>query len=136
MPKAKEFTVTIEDKPGALGKCFLALAERGVNILAFQTYVEDRESLARLLVDNQAAAMAVLNGMGMIFEETEVAVISLAHRPGELGRATSRLGEKEINIDYCYCGLEAGSTRAIVVFGVDNLTKAASLLDELATQVA
>ena len=60
MPKAKEFTVTIEDKPGALAKCFLALAERGVNILAFQTYVEDRESLARLLVDNQAAAMAVL----------------------------------------------------------------------------
>ena len=29
MPKVKEFTVTIEDKPGALGKCFLALAERG-----------------------------------------------------------------------------------------------------------
>ena len=42
MPKAKEFTVTIADKPGALGKCFLALAERGVNILAFQSYVEAR----------------------------------------------------------------------------------------------
>ena len=40
MPKMKEYTVTIEDKPGALGKCFLALAERGVNILAFQSYVE------------------------------------------------------------------------------------------------
>jgi len=39
MPKAKEFTVTIPDKPGALGKCFLALAERGVNILAFQSHV-------------------------------------------------------------------------------------------------
>jgi len=25
MAKAKEFTITIEDKPGALGKCFLAL---------------------------------------------------------------------------------------------------------------
>ena len=47
MPKVKEFTVTIEDKPGALGKCFLALAERGVNILAFQSYVEEGESLAR-----------------------------------------------------------------------------------------
>jgi len=41
MPKVKEFTVTIEDKPGALGKCFLALAERGVNVLAFQSYVEE-----------------------------------------------------------------------------------------------
>src|SRR5258706_16202351 len=89
MPKAKEFTVTIEDKPGALGKCFLALAERGVNILAFQSYVEERESLVRLLVDNPASAKAVLGSLRMIFEETDVAIVRLAHRPGELGRAAS-----------------------------------------------
>jgi hypothetical protein len=134
MPKAKEFTVTIEDKPGALGRCFLALAERGVNILAVQSYVEEGESLARLLVDKQAEAMAVLGGLRMIFEETEVAVIRLAHRPGELGRAASRLGEHKINIDYSYCGLEPGSTRVLVVFGVDNTTKAAKLLDDLAAE--
>src|SRR5467141_59422 len=132
MPKAKEFTVTIEDKPGALGKCFLAMAERGVNILAFQSYVEEGESLARFLADDTASAKAVLGSLHMIFEETDVAVIRLAHRPGELGRAASRLGEERINIDYSYCGLEPGSTRALVVFGVDTLTKAATLLDELA----
>jgi hypothetical protein len=132
MAKAKEFTVTIEDKPGALGKCFFALAERGVNILAFQSYVEERESLVRFLADDPAGAKAVLGSLHMIFEETDVAVIRLAHRPGELGRAASRLGEEQINIDYSYCGLEPGSTRALVVFGVDTLTKAATLLDELA----
>jgi hypothetical protein len=136
MAKAKEFTVTIEDKPGALGKCFLALAERGVNILAFQSYVEGRESLVRLLVDNPASAKAVLGGLRMIFEETDVAIVRLAHRPGELGRAALRLGEKQINIDYSYCGLEPGSTRALVVFGVDNLTEATTLLDELAAEDA
>ena len=136
MAKAKEFTVTIEDKPGALGKCFLALAERGVNILAFQSYVEERESLVRFLADNMASAKEVLGSLHMIFEETDVAVVRLAHRPGQLGRAASRLGEGQINIDYSYCGLEPGSTRALVVFGVDNLTKAATLLDELATEDA
>jgi hypothetical protein len=136
MPKAKEFTVTIEDKPGALGKCFLALAERGVNILAFQSYVEEGESLARLVVDDPASAKAVLGGLRMIFEETEVAVTRLAHRPGELGRAAARLGEKEINIDYSYCGLEPGSERALVVFGVDNLTSAVKVLDKLASENA
>jgi hypothetical protein len=132
MPTQKEFTVTIEDKPGALGKCFLALAERGVNILAFQSFVEEGESLARLLVDDPAAAMAVMGGLRMIFEETEVAVVRLDHRPGQLGRAASLLGENRINIDYSYCGLEPGSTRALVVFGVDNLTKAAAVLDGMA----
>jgi hypothetical protein len=131
MAKAKEFTLTIEDKPGALGECFLALAQRGINILAFESYVEERESLARFVADDPAAANQVLGGLRMIFEETDVAVARVAHRPGELGCAAARLGENGINIDYSYCGLEPGSTLALLVFGVDNLTKAATVLDEL-----
>jgi hypothetical protein len=131
VPKAKEFTVTIEDRPGALGECFLALAERGVNVLAFQSYVEEGESLARMVVDEPATAKAVLGGLRMIFEETEAVVVRLAHRPGELGRAAARLGEAQINIDYSYCGLEPGSTLALVVFGVDNLNAAEKVLDAL-----
>jgi hypothetical protein len=134
MAKAREFTVTIEDKPGALGKCFVGLAERGVNILAFQSFVEERESLVRFLTDNPAAAKAMLGSLRMIFEETEVAVIRVAHRPGELGRAAMRLGERQINIDYSYCGQEPGSAQALLVFGVDNLSKASAALDELAAE--
>ncbi|HWX91329.1 MAG TPA: hypothetical protein VNY29_01755 [Terriglobales bacterium] len=134
MPKAKEFTVTIADKPGALGKCFLALAERGVNVLAFQSYVEEGESLARFVADETGSAKAVLGSLHMIFEETEVAVVRLAHRPGQLGRAAARLGENKINIDYSYCGLDPGSTLGLLVFGVDNLTKAVAVLDELAAE--
>ncbi len=136
MAKAKEFTVTIADKPGALGKCFLALAERGVNILAFQSYVEEGESLTRFVADDTASAKAVLGGLRMIFEETDVAVVRLAHRPGELGRAAARLGEKQINIDYSYCGMDPGSTLVLLVFGVDSLTRAATVLDDLAAEVA
>jgi hypothetical protein len=135
MPKMKEFTVTIEDKPGALGKCFLALGSRGVNILAFQSFVEEGESLARLVVDDPAGALAVLGGLRMIFEQTEAAVAMLPNKPGELGRAASVLGENKINIDYSYFGQEPGSARVMLVFGVDNTTKAASLLDGMAGEV-
>src|SRR5271154_6799467 len=99
MPKMREFTVTIRDVPGALGECFLALAARGVNILAFQSYVEEGESMARLIVDDPAGAKAVLGQLRMIFEQTEAAVVRLPHRPGSLGRAAARLGEQKINID-------------------------------------
>ena len=134
MAKAKEFTVAIADKPGALGKCFLALAERGINILAFQSYVEERESLVRFVADDVASAKAVLATNGMIFEETDVAVVRLAHRAGALGRAAARLGEAQINIEYSYCGFEPGSSLALLVFGVDSLTKATTLLDGLAAE--
>ena len=136
MAKAKEFTVTIEDKPGALGKCFLALAERGVNVLAFESYVEEGESLARFLVDDPAAATMVLGNLGMIFEETEAAVVRLPHRPGELGRAAALLGKNQINIDYSYCGVEPGSNLVVIVFGVDRVSGAAKLLDDLAAEAA
>ena len=132
MAKAKEFTVTIEDKPGVLGKCCMALAEQGVNILAFQSYVEEGESLARFVVDDPVKANAALGGLRMIFEEGDVAVVRLPHSPGQLGRAAALLGENKINIDYSYCGAEPGSSQLLLVFGVDNLTRAAALLDELA----
>jgi hypothetical protein len=135
MPKAKEFTVTIEDRPGALGECFLALAARGVNILAFQSYVEEGESLARMLVDDPAAAKSVLGSRHMIFEETDAAVVRLPHRPGMLGRAAAKLGEKKINIDYSYSGLDPDSPLALIVFGVDDPSQAATLLDELSADL-
>ena len=134
MARAKEFNVTIEDKPGALGKCFAALAERGVNILAFESYVEDRESLVRFVPDKPDVASSVLGGLRMIFEQTDVATVGLPHRPGELGLAATRLGENRVNIDYSYCGIEPGSNRVMLVFGVDSLTVASKVLDELAAQ--
>ena len=51
-----------------------------------------------------------------------------------MGRAATRLGEKRINIEYSYCGLEPGSTLALVVFGVDKLTTAATPVDELTVE--
>jgi hypothetical protein len=134
MAKVNEFRVTIEDKPGALGECFAALAHRQVNILAFQSYVEERESLVRFIADDSAAAKAVLGNLRMNFEQTEVAIVKVAHRSGELGRATTRLGENGINIDYSYCGQEPGSALVLLAFGVDNVTKAAALLDKLAIE--
>jgi hypothetical protein len=132
MPRMKEFTVVIEDKPGALGKCFIALAERGVNVLGFQSFVEEGESLARFVADDGATAKKLLGEIPMIFEETEVVVVRVAHGPGKLGRAASLLGEGKINIDYSYLGMEPGSTEVWLVFGVDNLTGAANVLEQMA----
>ncbi len=134
MARAKEFTVSVIDKPGELAKCFLNLAAEGVNILAFQSYVEDRESLVRFLADNVPVAQKILGANRMIFEVTEVAMVKLANRQGALGRAAECLGEGRINIDYSYCGLEPGSDSVLLVFGVDNVSKAAALLDELAAK--
>jgi hypothetical protein len=132
MAKAKEFTVTILDKPGALGSFCLALGEHGVNILAFQSYVEEGESLARFVVDNPGGALEVLRDLRANFEQDDVAVVTLENRPGTLGRAALRLGEDKINVNYSYCGSDPASNLLMLVFGVDQVTNAALLLDEFA----
>ena len=136
MAKAKEFTVTIADKPGALGTFCSALGNHGVNILAFQSYVEEGESLARFVVDNPAGTLDVLRELRANFEQDDVAVAYLENRPGTLGRAAKCLGEHTININYSYYGSDPATGMQMLVFGVDQVTKAGRLLDELAAEGA
>ena len=132
MPTAKEFTVHIEDRPGTLGKLSRTLADRGVNILAFQTF----ETLFRFIADNPTIAKTALETERISYTEAEVAQVKLPHRPGELARAASRLGENNININYTYCGLEPGTNAPLVVFGVAEVARAVTLLDQIATAAA
>jgi hypothetical protein len=130
MPIAKELTIRIEDKPGTLAQCCRPLAERDVNILAFQAYEREGQSLIRMVVDVPATAKKLLDADRIYYTETEVAQVALPHRSGELLRAASRLGEAHININYAYCGTEPGSNMSLVVFGVTDVAKAVSLLEE------
>src|SRR5436309_16091562 len=131
MPTAKEFTIQIEDQPGTLGKVCRALADRGVNIIAFQTFPAEGKSFVRLIADNPTTAKTVLGTQRTTFTETEVAQVKLSHRPGELAKAASRLGENRININYADTGVELGTNAALVFFGVAEVGRAATLLEQV-----
>src|ERR1700740_245885 len=105
MPLTKEFTIQMEDRPGTLGKLSHALGDRGVNILAFQAFQHQGKSTIRWVVDNPTNAKTVFDNQRANYTETQVAQTRLPHRPGELARAASRLGENNINIDYAYVGV-------------------------------
>ena len=128
----RQFSIFLANKAGRLLELIRILQSRHVHVVALTILDTTDSAIVRMVVDDPAAAMAVLSGLRMIFEETEAALVRLPHRPGELGRAASLLGENRINIHYSYCGLEPGSTKALVVFGVDNLTRAANMLDAMA----
>ena len=136
MPMTKEFNVFLEDRPGTLGKVCRALADRGVNILAFQSLPSEGKSLFRFVPDNPTTAKTVLNTERLTYTEAEVAQVKLPHRPGELGRVASRLGEANININYAYGGLEPGTNAPVVFFGVAEVGKAVPLLEQAAAAAA
>ena len=136
MPTSKEFAIRMEDRPGTLGKVCRALADRAVNILAFQSFPTGKESLVRFVVDNPTTAKSVLDAQRLSYTEAEVAQVKLPHRPGELARAASRLGDANININYAYGGVEPGTNVPLVFFGVVEVGRAVAILDQVAAAAA
>jgi hypothetical protein len=132
MPRTKEFTIRMEDKPGTLASFSRALAEAGVNIVAFQSFPVEGRSIVRLVVDNPSTAKSALDAQRASFTETEVAQVALPNRPGELARAAARLGEANININYAYAGVDPARNTPLLIFGVADVARAASILDEAA----
>jgi hypothetical protein len=136
MPTVKELNIQLENRPGTLAKLCNALANRKVNIIAFQASTEERRSQVHLVVDNLATAKTVLSGEGVTYTEADVAQIALPNGPGVLARVAGRLGEANININYAYGGIEPGTNTPLLFFGVAEVGRAAQLLDQAATATA
>jgi len=133
MPTTREFTIRLEDRPGTLGKLCQTLAAENVNILAYQQFPQEKgRGSVHLIADNPDKAKAILDRERHDYKETEVAQIKLAHRPGELGRAASRLGDAGININYGYCGSEPNTNATFLIFGVAEVGKAVKILEQAA----
>ncbi|HMG32851.1 MAG TPA: ACT domain-containing protein [Blastocatellia bacterium] len=135
MPRIKELNFQLDDRPGVFGKVCQSLADRGVNILAFQANALEGKSLVRLVVDNPAAAKTTIGGLGMKCNEADVAQVSLPNRPGELARAASQLGNADINIEHGYTGVDP-TGKATFFFGVKDVDRAVEILDRAAASTA
>ena len=132
MPTVKEFNLSMEDRPGTLGKICRALADRNVNIVAAQSFSSAGKSVTRLVFDDPTKARNVLDSESINYTEADVVQVRLAHRPGELARVSQKLGDASININYLYCGTEPGANIPLIIFGVVDVGKAAPLLEQAA----
>jgi hypothetical protein len=137
MSATTQFTIQMEDRPRALGKVCRAIADRGINIVAFQSYPESKgKSTVRLVTDNPPTAKMVLENEHLAFTEEEVVQVKLPNRVGALAQAASRLGDANINIEYGYCGLEPSKNTPLIILGVEEVGKAAKLLDQAVAAAA
>jgi len=136
MPIATELTIRMDNRPGSLGKICRNLADRGINIMAFQSIPSAKTILVCMVVDKPAAAEAMLDGEGITYTEAEVAQVQLPPAPGELARIASKLGDANIIIKYAYCGVAPITNAPLVIFGVKEVDRAAEILDHHAAVAA
>jgi hypothetical protein len=125
---AKEFSVTMEDRPGSLARLTEALSKGGVNIEAIAAVAAGGKGDIRIVMENAAGARQSLQVAGIpVGGERDVLVVDLEHRPGELAKVARKLADAGVNVDAVYVwGDVAGKKR--LVLGVGDLDKAQKTL--------
>ena len=124
MPRAKQLTAWVPDRPGMLGEVGSALGAKKANILAFTAWVDGDRGAIRMVVDKPAVAKKVLAARGWETTEEEVMQVTLADTPGSLGRVAQKLGEAGVNIRFAYAGSAGSARRVNAYFGVSDLKAA------------
>ncbi len=119
MAKAKQITVTLENRPGALALAAGALGKAKVNVLAFTTGTSGSEGYARFVVDSPVRAKKALTQAGLSFTEQDVQLYDLPDKPGVLGDLACKLGNQGVNIAYGYSGPGKSARHARVVLATD-----------------
>jgi hypothetical protein len=121
MPKAKQLTIWVENRPGMLGEVGSALGIKQVNIVAFMAIAADNHGIVRMIVDKRAVAIRVFAEHHWETIEEEVLEVALPDKPGSMGRIAHKLREASVNIQYAYAGLGPSARRVNAYFGVSDL---------------
>ncbi len=95
----KQFNVFVEDKIGELARVTEALAQNAINIRGIATDKLGPKPAVRVVTDDEASTRKALVNAGMPFEESEVLVIDLIDRPGEIAKVARKAAKAGVNID-------------------------------------
>lgn len=131
MPKAKQLTAWVKNKPGELLRITKAMGKARVNIVALSCYNKEGDYPVHLQVTNHVKAKKVLQDMQIRVTEEEVLQLNLPDKPGILGETVDRLAQANINIEYAYGTVSKGSGKAEVTLGVSDTVGAARILRSL-----
>jgi hypothetical protein len=124
MPRAKQLTLNMPDRPGLLGEIAGALGEKKVNIVGFTAAAMQGGGMVWMVVDKPAAAKKALASKGWNATEDEVLAVTLPDSPGSLGRYAAKLGKAGVNITFAYTGSAGSARRLNAYFGVSDIKAA------------
>lgn len=111
-----EFTITLEDRPGALARVCTVLGDGQVNIEAIQGTCREGQGCVQFVVNDTDGAARVLAAAGIPYRRREVLIVEVLDQPGMLGDVALVMSRAGINIESVYV-----TTHGHIVLGVDDV---------------
>ena len=128
MPKAKQLSAWVENRPGMLAQVSDALGEKKISIRAFMAAVMDGRGFVRVVVDRPAAAKRIFQAHGWETTEDELVEVTIPDQPGALARVAERLGAAGVNIQYGYIGTAKSAAKVKLYLAVPDVKVALKAL--------
>jgi hypothetical protein len=113
-----EFSIVMNDEPGALASHCEAIAANGANILAIAGVGSDDARIA-VITDNEDATRLALNMMSANYTTSSVHTQELPHKPGALAEFCREMGDSGTNMRSLYI-LNMGEKSATIGYTTDD----------------
>ncbi len=101
----KEVTVVSKNEIGALESVASALGGSGINIETITAYArEPNEAVFRIVTTDSATARKILSRVPHVksVSESDIIVVKMPNRPGELAKITKKLSKNGVNLESAY----------------------------------
>lgn len=97
-----QFTLYVENKPGALATITRRLASQKINIDGISVSESTDVGLVQVVVDRADVTRKILSKLRIPFTVQDVALLTLRNKPGALSEVVSRLAAARVNVNYVY----------------------------------
>jgi len=99
MAKSKQFTVAVDNQPGAVAGIAKTLGNAKVNIFSLLGTAQGTAATVEVVVDDARRAKKVLDAARIAYAETPAELYDLPNKPGALARCLEKLAAKGVNLN-------------------------------------
>jgi hypothetical protein len=128
--RIKQISVVMENIPGKLSGLSDVLGAEGINIRAITVADTSDLTTVRMIVDDPAKAILVLESKGYNIRQREVLAVETPDHPGGLNAVLRPLRDAQINVHYLYPYIGRIKDNAILILGVDKIDEALAILTQ------
>ncbi len=114
----KQISILSENKPGVLADVAGILGTKGVNMESITAETFPDGAIIRIVTNDTTTASDALKKANYRIVESDILIVSIMDRPGELGKITKKIASEGINID----------NKSVLAIRVNQHEKAAKLL--------
>jgi hypothetical protein len=126
MAKTKQFTIDVQNRPGAVAEIARTLGNAKVNILALLGTAQGTTGTVELVVEDARRAKKALDAAKLAYQEIPAEEYELPNKPGALAQYLEKLEAKGVNLNSICATAAKGGKKAVVVYTIATAEKAAT----------